>query len=133
MPLSRVPLTGNQAVAMANVSLENKTTFDNTASLVDKVFTFNELNVEGLPSLLYWIRLDSAVAGVVFQPVFSVTNVTTGGVTAPNWFPFTNGIILVPGNVTTFTIRAAVGLAGMQVTVPAQTALGVTTAITAGG
>ena len=73
MPLARVPLTGTFDVAMANVSLENKTTFDNSASGVTTSFTFNELNVQGLPSLMYWIRLDSAVPGVTWNPFFSIT------------------------------------------------------------
>jgi hypothetical protein len=133
MPLARVPLTGTFDVAMANVSLENKTTLDNSAGGVDTTFTFNELTVQGLPSLMYWIRLDTATPGVTWNPLFSITNITTGGVTAPNWFPFTNGFLLVPGNVTTFFVRAAVGVAGMSVIVPANQIVTVTTVITAGG
>lgn len=133
MPLARVPLTGSVDVAMANVSLENKTTLDNTASGNPTTFTINELQVQGLPSLMYWIRLDSPVANVVWNPLFAVTNTTTGGVTAPNWHPFTNGFVLVPGNVTTFFVRAAIGTAGMSIAVPANTLVNVTTVISAGG
>lgn len=131
MPLARVPLTGSQDVAMANVSLERKLTF--TAGGADTSFTFNELNVQGLPSLMYWIRLDSAIPGVGWSPVFAVTNTTTGGVTAPNWLDFTNGFLLVPGNVTTFFARAAIGVAGMRITVPANQTVNVVAVITAGG
>ena len=133
MPLARVPLTGTFDVAMANVSLENKTTFDNSASGVVTSFTFNELNVQGLPSLMYWIRLDSAVPGVTWNPFFSITNITTGGVTVPNFHAFTNGFVLVPGNTTTFFVRAAVGVAGMGIGVPPNQIVTVTTVITAGG
>lgn len=131
MPLNRVPLAGNQIVAMANVSLELKETF--TAGAVDTTFTFNELNVLGLPSLFYWINLTTPVPNVNWVPLFAVTNTTSGGVTVPNWHDFNNGFILVPGNVTTFTIRAAVALAGMRITVPANQIATVTTVITAGG
>jgi hypothetical protein len=133
MPLARVPLTGSQDVAMANVSLEKKLTLDNTAGIAPALFNVNELNVQGLPSLLFWARLDSAAVGIVWNPLFAVTNTTTGGVTAPNWHNFTNGIILVPGNITTFTIRAAVGVVGMSFSVPPGTSIDVTTVTTAGG
>jgi hypothetical protein len=133
MPLARVPLTGSLDVAMANVSLENKVTFDNSAGIAPVTFTFNELQVTGLPSLMYWVRLDTPVANVVWNPMFAITNVTTGGITAPNWHPFTNGFVLVPGNVTTFFVRAAVGTAGMTIGVPAGTSVTVTTVISAGG
>jgi hypothetical protein len=118
---------------MANVSLENKVTLDNSLGANPVTYTFNELQVQGLPSLMYWIRLDSAVANVVWNPLFAVTNTTTGGVTAPNWHTFTNGFVLVPGNVTTFFVRAAVGSAGMSVAVPAGAVVTVTTVISAGG
>ena len=131
MPLNRVPLAGNQIVAMANVSLELKETF--TAGGADPTFIFNELNVLGLPSLLYWISLASPVPNVNWTPLFAVTNTTVGGVTTPNWHDFNNGFILVPGNVTTFSVRAAVALAGMRITVPANNAVSIITVITAGG
>jgi hypothetical protein len=133
MPLARVPLTGSLDVAMANVSLENKVTFDNSLGANPVTFTFNELQVTGLPSLMYWIRLDSPVANVVWNPLFAITNITTGGVTVPNFHVFTNGFVLVPGNTTTFFVRAAVGTAGMSVAVPAGTSVTVTTVISAGG
>ena len=133
MPLARVPLTGSLDVAMANVSLENKVTFDNSLGANPVTFTFNELQVAGLPSLMYWIRLDSPVANVVWNPLYAVTNTTAGGVTAPNFHTFTNGFVLVPGNVTTFFVRAAVGSVGMGVAVPAGAVVTVTTVISAGG
>ena len=133
MPLARVPLTGSLDVAMANVSVENKVTFDNSAGIAPANFTFNELQVQGLPSLMYWIRLDSPIANVVWNPLFAITNTTTGGVTSPNWHAFTNGFVLVPGNTTTFFVRAAVGSAGMSVAVPAGAVVTVTTVISAGG
>jgi hypothetical protein len=118
---------------MANVSLERKFSLNNPNNF-DLNLTINELNVQGLPSLMYWIRLDTPILGVRWSPLFSVTNVTTGGVTAPNWLPFTNGFILVSSNVTTFFVRAAVGVAGMGVTLPAGAGVvDVTTVITAGG
>jgi hypothetical protein len=91
------------------------------------------LNVLGLPSLLYWINLTSPVPNVNWTPLFAVTNTTVGGVTTPNWHDFNNGFILVPGNVTTFSVRAAVALAGMRITVPAGNAVSIITVITAGG
>jgi len=115
------------------VSLENKVTFDNSLGANPVTFTFNELQVTGLPSLMYWIRLDSPVANVVWNPLFAITNITTGGVTVPNFHVFTNGFVLVPGNTTTFFVRAAVGTAGMSVAVPAGTSVTVTTVISAGG
>jgi hypothetical protein len=118
---------------MANVSLENKITLDNSAGGAGRRFVINELNVQGLPSLLFWVRLNSPVPNILWNPLFSVTNVTLGGATAPNWHEFTNGFILVPGNVTTFTIRAAVGIVGMAFTVPAGTSIDVDTVTTAGG
>lgn len=133
MPLARVPLTGSQDVAMANVSLEKKLTLDNTAGGAPALFNVNELNVQGLPSLLFWVRLDSAAVGITWNPLFAVTNTTTGGVTAPNWHNFTNGVILVPGNITTFTLRAAVGVVGMSFSVPPGVSIDVTTVTTAGG
>ena len=133
MPLNRVPLTGNQIVAMANVSREEKTSF-----AVVGTTDYSELNVLGLPSLMYWVRLDSPVANVRFYPLFSVSNLTTVGVPTPNWATFNNGTILVPGNATVFTIRAAVAVIGIRIVIdpgpPAPALpLTITTILTAGG
>jgi hypothetical protein len=137
MPLNRTPLTGNQIVAMANVSLQRNYTLQGAAVPGQNTFVVvNELNVLGLPSLTYWVRLNSNNPGVVFTPLFSVQNTTSGGQTVPNWFPFTNGAVLVPGNVFTFTIRSAVANAAVEFTIPgaisAQT-VNVDVVITAGG
>ena len=137
MPLDRVPLTGSDALAMANVSLDRKYVFASSPVLPTSYYT-DELAVLGLPSLMYWIRVQAgAPGGIVMFPLFSVTNTTTGGVTAPLWKPFNNGIVLVPGNVTVFTIRASVAVAGMLISIPF-TPAGATncifeTAITAAG
>lgn len=135
MPLARVPLTGSQDVAMANVSLQRTYTFDNSGSGVGTNFLIDELNVQGLPSLLFWVTLSAStpVPGVLWNPLFSVVNTTAGGVTVPDWQPFTNGFILVPANVTTFAIRAAVGLIGARISVPAGQIVSVGTVLTAGG
>jgi len=134
MPLARVPLTGSFDVAMANVSLERELTITNPDPNAAR-FILNdfELNVQGLPSLFFWVRLNTPIANILWNPLFAVSNVTTGGVTAPNWFTFTNGFVLVPGNVTTFALRAAVGTIGMAFDVPGGTAISVTVVLTAGG
>ena len=135
MPLNRVPLTGNQIVAMANVSRRESVTILNVPP-GDKVQDFLELNVLGLPSLMYYVQLPpGAPGGLVWEPLFAVDNTTVGGVTVPNWQPFTNGFVLVPGNVTVFTIRAAVSLAAMRFNIGGALGNipGVTCIITAGG
>jgi len=134
MPLNRIPLTGNEIVAMANVSRENKYTFTSPGPN-PALFTFNELNVVGLPSLMYWIRLDTPVGGVLFQPMFSVTNDTDPATNAPipNWHEFTNGSILVPGNITVFTTRASVSVMGMRVSLQVGTTATFTVVCTASG
>ena len=132
MPLNRVPLTGNQIVAMANVSREEKTSFTGVGT-----FDFTELNCLGLPSLMYWVRLDTAVANVRFYPLFAVSNLTAGTTVVPNWAAFNNGTILVPGNVLVFTIRAAVAVMGIRIVIDPPLApvlpISVTTIVTAGG
>lgn len=132
MPLNRVPLTGNQIVAMANVSRSEKTTFTSVGT-----FEYSQLNALGLPSLLYWVRLDTAVANVRFYPMFSVDNVTVGGAPVPNWATFNNGTILVPSNVSVFTIRAAVSVIGIRIVIDPPLApllpISVTSILTAGG
>ena len=117
MPLNRTPLTGNQIVAMANVSLERTYTLTGLA-LVDSTFVVNELNVLGLPSLLYWVRLNSGVPNVIFTPLFAVQNTSLAGATVPNWNPLTNGALLVPGNIFTFSIRASMANAAVQFYIP---------------
>lgn len=114
MPLNIVPLTGQDVLAMANVSRAEKFTFAQGTS--NDVM---ELPVLGLPSLFYSVTLRTGVGGVIFSPLFSVDNVTVGGVPTPNWNPFTNGSVLVPFNVTNFTIRANVAVAGVRIIVPA--------------
>ena len=116
MPLNRTPLTGNQIVAMANVSLQQTYTLTGAAGAA--TFQVNFLNVLGLPSLMYWVRLNSPVGNIAFTPLFSVQNTTTAAVTAPNWLPFTNGALLVPGNIFVFTIRASVSQAAAQFIIP---------------
>jgi len=137
MPLNRTPLTGNQIVAMANVSLQRNYTLTGAPALGEDTFTIvNELNVLGLPSLTYWIRLNSNVPNIVFTPLFAVQNTTSGGVTVPNWLPFTNGAVLVPGNVFTFIVRSAVANAAVEFAIPGSlpaTTINVDVVITAGG
>lgn len=133
MPLARVPLTGSQDVAMANVSLQRSYTLTAPAGPTATTFIRGELNVQGLPSLLYWVNLITPLAGVVWTPMFAITNTTVAGVTTPNWIPFNNGVILVPGNVTTFSIRAAVGIMGMRFEIPPGNTVTIGTAMTAGG
>ena len=134
MPLARVPLTGTYDVAMANVSLERKIDITNPDPNAARfILSDFELNVQGLPSLFFWVRLDTLIPNILWNPLFAVSNATTGGVTAPNWYPFTNGFVLVPGNVTTFAIRAAVGTAGVAFDVPPGATISVTVVITAGG
>ena len=116
MPLNRTPLTGNQIVAMANVSLQQTYTLTGAAGAT--TFQVNFLNVLGLPSLMYWVRLNSPVGNIAFTPLFSVQNTTTAALTAPNWLPFTNGALLVPGNIFVFTIRASVSQAAAQFIIP---------------
>jgi len=137
MPLNRTPLTGNQIVAMANVSLQRNYTMVGPGIFGDTFYIVNnEINVLGLPSLTYWVRLNSNVPNIVFTPLFAVQNTTLGGVTVPNWLPFTNGAVLVPGNVFTFIVRSAVANAavefGIPGSVPAST-INADVVITAGG
>ena len=65
MPLVRTPLTGNQIVAMGSVSLQRNYTLTSSAGVTS--FDVNEIPVGGLPSLMYWVRLNTALGGVVFE------------------------------------------------------------------
>jgi hypothetical protein len=122
---------------MANVSLQRNYTLVGQPGI--GAFSFlivNELNVLGLPSLTYWVRLNSAVPGIIFTPMFSVQNTTTGGVTTPNWLPFDNGSVLVPGNVFTFIVRSSVANAAVEFSIPGAvpaSTINVDVVITAGG
>lgn len=132
MPLNRIPLTGNQIVAMANVSRELKTQFTAVGT-----YDYSELNVLGLPSLMFHTRLISPVANVRAYPLFAVANITTGVTPTPNWAQFDNGTILVPGGVSVFTIRAAVSIIGIRIVIDGALApflpISVATILTAGG
>jgi hypothetical protein len=133
MPLVRTPLTGNQIVAMGSVSLQRNYTLTSSAGVTS--FDVNEIPVGGLPSLMYWVRLNTALGGVVFEPLFAVQNLTAAGVTSSDWRPFTNGAILVPTNVFVFTTRAAVAMAAARFFLPGappQT-INIDVIITAGG
>ena len=137
MPLNRTPLTGNQIVAMANVSLQRNYTMVGAGLIGTSTYIVNnEINVLGLPSLTYWVRLNSNVPNIVFTPLFAVQNTTSGGVTVPNWLPFTNGAVLVPGNVFTFIVRSAVANAAVEFAIPGSvpaSTINVDVVITAGG
>ena len=132
MPLNRVPLTGNQIVAMANVSRQEKTEFTSVGT-----FSYSELNVLGLPSLMYHVQLISPVANVRAYPLFAVSNITAGGAPTPNWASFDNGTVLVPGSVSVFTIRAAVAVIGIRIVIDPPLApflpIYINTILTAGG
>jgi hypothetical protein len=117
---------------MANVSLQRSYTLTAGGPNAE-TFNRNEISVLGLPSLMYWVRLNSAFNGVIFTPLFAVQNVTIGGVAAPSWLPFNNGAVLVPGNVFVFTIRAAVAQAAAEFTLPGFSSVDVDVVITAGG
>lgn len=134
MPLSRVPLAGNETVAMGSVSLMRSFTLTTPGEAAGPLsFTRLEMNVTGLPSLTYWVRLQSAVANVIFTPQFSVLNNTTAGTTTANWVPFTNGTVLVPGNISVFTTRSAVAKMSISISVPVGTTVDVDLIVTAGG
>lgn len=139
MPLNRTPLTGNQIVAMANVSLQRNYTLTGNVAPLPTVFSIvNELNVLGLPSLTYWVRLNTPAVNIIATPMFAVQNTTAGGLTVPNWLPFTNGSLMVPGNVFTFFIRSAVANAAIEFAIPAVAippalSINVDVVITAGG
>lgn len=119
MPLDRVLYAGNEVVAMGSVSQQRSFTLSTPADSASPLtFTRLEMNVTGLPSLTYWVRLQSAVANVIFTPQFSIMNTTTAGVTNADWRPFTNGFVLVPGNISLFTVRSAVAKMSIAITVP---------------
>jgi hypothetical protein len=117
---------------MANVSRELKTQFTTVGT-----FDYSELNVLGLPSLMFHTRLITPVANVRVYPLFAVANITTGAVPTPNWAQFDNGTILVPGSVSVFTIRAAVSIIGIRIVIDGALApflpISVATILTAGG
>lgn len=134
MPLARVPLTGTFDVAMANVSLERKIDITNPDPNAARfILPDFELNVQGLPSLFFWVRLNTPIPNILWNPLFAVNNTTASGVTVPSLVTFTNGFVLVPGNVTTFAIRAAVGTVGVAFDIPPGATISVTVVITAGG
>lgn len=133
MPLNRTPLTGGQTIAAANVTLRR--TYTVVTDVANVVTVVNEIAVLGLPRLMYWVRLNTNFPGCQAVPLFAVDNITVANVIQPIWLPFTNGNILVPGNVFVFTISAAVANAAIEITVPASVAgtpLSFDVAITAG-
>lgn len=120
---------------MANVSLQRGYTIQ-VPGPVPQTSIVNEINVLGLPSLMYWIRLNTAVGNVLFTPLFAVQNTNVGTAVLPNWLPFSNGVILVPGNIFVFTIRAAVANAAAEFIIPGVPpggSISVDVVITAGG
>jgi|LauGreDrversion4_2_1035121.scaffolds.fasta_scaffold134862_2 hypothetical protein len=134
MPIDRVNLSGHTSISMGSVVLQRKYTLTGSTTAATST-TINEINVIGLPSLMYWIQLTTAVPNVVWTPMFSVQNITSGGASAPNWLAFNNGIVVAPSAVSTFTIRAAVALAAIRVTIPSATpasSVEVTVVITGG-
>lgn len=120
MPIDRVNLSGHTSISMGSVVLQRKYTLTGSVTAATST-TINEINVIGLPGLMYWIQLTTAVPNVVWTPLFSVQNITSGGASAPNWLAFNNGIVIAPSAVSTFTIRAAVALAAIRVTIPSAT------------
>lgn len=116
MPLNRTPLTGGQTIAAANVTLRRQYNITVGAGNVSQIV--NDIAVLGLPRLMYWVRLNTSFAGCQAIPLFAVDNTTIAGAVQPVWLPFTNGNLLVPGNVFVFTISAAVANAAVEITVP---------------
>lgn len=116
MPLNRTPLTGGQTIAAANVTLRRQYNISVGAGNVSQIV--NDIAVLGLPRLMYWVRLNTSFAGCQAIPLFAVDNTTIAGAVQPVWLPFTNGNLLVPGNVFVFTISAAVANAAVEITVP---------------
>lgn len=133
MPLNRTPLTGGQTIAAANVTLRRQYNITTGVNVVTQVV--NDIAVLGLPRLMYWVRLNTNFPGCQAIPLFAVDNTTIAGTVQPIWLPFTNGNILVPGNVFVFTISAAVANAAVEISIPgavAGTVLNFEVVITAG-
>ena len=116
MPLNRTPLTGGQTIAAANVTLRRQYNISVGAGNVSQIV--NDIAVLGLPRLMYWVRLNTSFAGCQAIPLFAVDNTTIAGAVQPVWLPFTNGNLLVPGNVFVFTISAAVANAAVEINIP---------------
>lgn len=132
MPLNRTPLTGGQTIAAANVTLRRTYTIAAGANPLPYSEVVNEIAVLGLPRLMYWVRLTTNQVGCQAVPLYAVDNTTVANVIQPIWLPFTNGNILVPGNVFVFTIQAAVANAAVELIVPVNTAVNFEVVITAG-
>jgi hypothetical protein len=83
MPLVRIPTTGSELVASAQVVRRRVITVGAGVGL-DPLQTL-ELQINNLPNIFIWLRQTAGVNGISFSPYFAVDNTNTAGAVRPNW------------------------------------------------
>ena len=114
MPLVRLPTTGAELVASANVYLRRTVTIvpGTSTNFLQDI----NLQINNLPNIFVWIRQTGGVMGLSFFPSFAVDNIDVAGVVTPNWLPLTvpQAVFLNQPSFFTFRIVATMLTLGVD-------------------
>ena len=93
MPLQSRNTSGGVTVTSSSLSTQRELSFNANAQS-------EELYVESLPNLVFWVMQTAGAAPATIIPQFSIVNITGGaGVPVPEFLPLTAPIVLPALNV----------------------------------
>ena len=103
MPLVRIPTTGAQLIASAQVVQRRQLTIAAGAAI--SPLQALELQVNNLPNVFIWIEQTAGANGLSFSPYFAVDNTNVAGTVRPNWLQLAPASAIALGVPTFFNLR----------------------------
>ena len=83
MPLVRIPTTGAELVASAQVVRRRTITVLAGAAITP--LPALQLQINNLPNIFIWMEQTAGANGIAFAPFFAVDNLNSAGTVVPNW------------------------------------------------
>lgn len=103
MPLVRIPTTGAELLASAQVVKRRQIIIAAAAGIVP--LESLELQINNLPHVFVWILQTAGQNGISFSPYFAVDNANTAGAVRPNWLQLASASAVGLGVPTFFNLR----------------------------
>jgi hypothetical protein len=103
MPLVRIPTTGAELVASAQVVRRRTITVAAGAAITP--LPALQLQINNLPNIFIWMEQTAGANGIAFSPYFAVDNINVAGAVQPNWLQLAPSSAIALGVPTFFNLR----------------------------
>ena len=103
MPLVRIPTTGAELVASAQVVRRRTITIAAGAAITP--LPSLQLQINNLPNIFIWMEQTAGANGIAFAPYFAVDNLNTAGAVGPNWLQLAPSSAIAVGVPAFFNLR----------------------------